>query len=187
MRAFRQSQRNRDVVRGLGMRRQAGPQLAELRWISTGSEPAADRRRQAMTTWAGGLIVVYGTAHTAGALVVEGAVRYVDVWFSGGMWGEDLSTMSPAMSAYWLSVNSFGPSFVVIGSTVLWLARRGVLPPAFIVWVLTGWVVLDTVIAGPGQGQNLLIAIACGLLMAARPSRHSVSSDRHRVVSTTGR
>ena len=58
-----------------------------------------------MIKWAGRSIVFYGTAHTLGALTAEG--HGTRTWVSGELWGEDLANMSPAMSAYWLSVNSF--------------------------------------------------------------------------------
>ena len=37
--------------------------------------------------------------------------------------------MSPAMSAYWLSVNSLGPTLILIVLIVLWLNRRGIIAP----------------------------------------------------------
>ena len=85
-----------------------------------------------MIKWAGRLIVLYGAAHTLGALTVEGAARHAGAWFSGELWGDDLANMSPANSAYWLSVDSFGVPLILIGLTVLWLARRGITPPPFI-------------------------------------------------------
>jgi hypothetical protein len=63
-----------------------------------------------MITWAGWLIVFFGAAHTLGALTAEGAATHAGAWFSQELWEDDLADMSPAMSAYWLSVNSFGPS-----------------------------------------------------------------------------
>ena len=117
-------------------------------------------------------MVFYGTAHTLGALVVEGAASHGDVWFSREMWGEDFSDMSPAMSAYWFSVNSFGPSVVLLGLTVLWLDRRGLTPPSFIGWWLAAWVAFGTVVVGPGIGQDLIILVASALLIvAARRAR----------------
>jgi uncharacterized protein DUF6463 len=119
-----------------------------------------------MTRWAGRLITCYGAAHTVGALTAEGAARHAGTWFSGELWGEDLASMSPAMSAYWLSVNSFGPPVVLIGLTVLWCDRRGITPPTFLAWALGTWTVVGTVVAGPGIGQDLLLLVACGLLVA---------------------
>ena len=120
-----------------------------------------------MMKWAGGLIVLYGTAHTLGALTALGAAGHADVWFSRDLWTEDLSDMSPAMSAYWLSVNSFGPPLVLVGLTVLWLDRRGITPPSFIAWSMVCWLVAGTVMAGPGVGQDLILLTAAVLLLVA--------------------
>jgi hypothetical protein len=70
------------------------------------------------------------------------------------------------MSAYWLSVNSFGPSLILIGLTVLWMERRGITPPAFIGWSLGIWTVLDFLVSGPGLGQGLILLVASALLLA---------------------
>jgi hypothetical protein len=93
--------------------------------------------------------------------------------------------MSPAMSAYWLSVNSFGPPHVLIGLTVLWLDRRGITPPTFIAWSLGAWTAIGVMAAGPGTGQDLILAVACGLLVAGarlteiRAIPVSRADDRH--------
>ena len=132
-----------------------------------GATPARPTvRRDQLITWAGRLIVFYGAAHTLGALTAEGAARHAPAWFSGQLWGEDLAAMTPAMSAYWLSVSSFGPPMILLGLTVLWLARRGITPPSFLAWALGGWTVLDTAVTGPGVGQNLILLVAAGLLVA---------------------
>ena len=119
-----------------------------------------------MIKWAGRLMVLYGTAHTLGALTVEGAGSHAGAWLGRELVGGDLSEMSPAMSAYWLSVNSFGPPIVLLGLTVLWLNRRGLTPPLFIAWSLAGWVAIGLFVAGPGVGQDLILLVACGLLLA---------------------
>jgi hypothetical protein len=132
-----------------------------------------------MVKWAGWLIVFYGTAHTLGALLAEGAANHAPAWFSGALWGQELSRMSPAMSAYWLSVNSFGPPLVVIGALVLWLNRRGIMPPSFVAWGVGLWAVADLALSGPGVGQGVIILAACGLLLvAARRDRHPAPQQR---------
>ena len=126
-----------------------------------------------MTRWAGALIVFFGLAHTLGALTVEGAADHAGAWFGRDLWGQDLAAMSPAMSAYWLSVNSFGPPFVLIGLVVLWLDQRGMTPPSFVAWSLGTWTLVDLLLSGPGAGQGLIILIACALLLrGARTARH---------------
>ncbi|MCA6091946.1 DUF6463 family protein [Streptomyces sp. SCA3-4] len=95
---------------------------------------------------AGWLLALLGAAHTLLALTLEGAARHAGEWFSGALWGEDFSDMSPANSALWLSLESFGPPLVVVGLTVLWLDHRGITPPPFIAWALGIWGVVDAVI-----------------------------------------
>lgn len=69
-----------------------------------------------MITWSGRLIVFYGMAHTLGALTVEGAARHAGAWFNRSLWNRDFTNMSPAMSAFWLTVNSFGPPLMTRAS-----------------------------------------------------------------------
>lgn len=53
-------------------------------------------RSEPMITWAGRLIVFFGTAHTLGALTLERAASHAGEWFRGDLWGEDFAEMSPA-------------------------------------------------------------------------------------------
>jgi hypothetical protein len=98
-----------------------------------------------MIKWAGWLMVFYGTAHTVAALTVEGAAKHAGS-FSGDLWNADLSHMSPANSAYWLSLSSFGPPLILIGMLVVWMDRRGVTPPSFVAWSLGALTVVDVVV-----------------------------------------
>lgn len=124
-----------------------------------------------MIKWAGWLIVLYGAAHTLGALTVEGAGSYAGAWFSGELWGADFANMSPANSAYWLSLASFGPPLVVIGLIVLWLDRRGITPPPFIAWTLGALTVVDAVILLLTPWPILLLANVLLLVGARRAGR----------------
>lgn len=134
-----------------------------------------------MIKWAGRLIVFFGAAHTLGAFAAEGAARHAGAWFSGQLWAEELSNMSPAMSAYWLSVNSFGPPCILIGLSVLWLDRRDITPPSFIGWSLGIWGVVDSLLAGPGMGQGLIILTAAALLLlGTRRAKHRPLGARWR-------
>lgn len=117
-----------------------------------------------MIKWAGWLIVFFGAAHTLGALTVLGAADHAGTWFSGGLWRDDLANMSPANSALWLSLESFGVPLIVVGLVVLWLDRRGTTPPTFIAWVLGIWTVLDAVILVLTPWPIMLVAV--GLLLA---------------------
>jgi hypothetical protein len=117
-----------------------------------------------MIKWAGRLIVFFGAAHTLGALLVEGAAGHADAWFGGELWHDDLSAMSAANSAYWLSLGSFGVPLALVGLTVLWLERRGIAPPSFIPWTLGVLTVIDAVVLPLTPWPILLVA--CGLLLA---------------------
>ncbi|WP_084964864.1 DUF6463 family protein [Thermoactinospora rubra] len=123
-----------------------------------------------MIKWAGWIMVLYGAAHTLGALTVEGAARHAGAWFSGQLWGEDLAAMSPANSAYWLSLASFGPPLILIGLMVVWLNRRGIAPPPFIAWTLGILTVVDAVIMVLTPWPILLLANVL-LLAGARRAR----------------
>ncbi|MEU9482462.1 hypothetical protein AB0D83_02120 [Streptomyces decoyicus] len=89
--------------------------------------------------------------------------RHAGTWFSGGLWSEDFAAMSPAGSAYWLSLASFGIPLILVGLTVLWLDRRGIAPPAFIAWTLGTWTVVDAVVLPFTPWP--LFALACALLL----------------------
>ena len=127
-----------------------------------------------MIKWAGWLIVFYGAAHTLGALTVERAARHAGAWFSGGLWRDDLTAMSAANSAYWLSLGSFGIPLIVVGLTVLWLDRRGITPPQFIAWTLGIWTLVDAVVLALTPWPLLLLAnvlLLTGVRRTARQGR----------------
>lgn len=150
------------------------------RLVGSAGRGLVRQRAESMIRWAGRLIVAYGSAHTLGALTVEGAGRHAGSWFNGGLWGEDLANMSPAGSAYWLSVMSFGPPLVLLGLTVLWLERRGITPPPFLAWALGVWTLVDSVVAGPGAAQNLILLVAIGLLLAGVKAHRPAGAHPHR-------
>lgn len=126
-----------------------------------------------MIKWAGWLIVLYGAAHTLGALLVVGAARHAGAWFSGDLWREDFANMSPAGSALWLSVDSFGIPLIVVGFIIVWLDRRGITPPVFIGWTLGIWTVLDGLILLATPWPILLAANALLLFGIRRAMRRT--------------
>lgn len=107
---------------------------------------------------AGWIMALYATAHTVGALTIEGAAGHADEWFSGALWHEDFSNMTEAGSALWLSLSSFGPPLFVIGLTVLWMDRHGITPPPFIAWILGTLTLVDAVVSLRTPWPILLVA-----------------------------
>jgi hypothetical protein len=126
--------------------------------------PARQYGGQRIVRWAGYLIVFIGVGHMISALALT-APEHADAWFSRAIWDEDLGAMSSAHGAYWLTFGSFGIPQIVIGLLVLWLDRRGLVPPTFIAWTLAANAVLCGVIFGPAPWPVDLVS--AGLLLAA--------------------
>lgn len=123
-----------------------------------------------MIKWAGWIITLGGIGHTLGALTFEGAAGHADAWFSGALRHEDFGEMSAAGSAYWFSLSSFGPTTIVLGVTILWLARRGVTPPTFIAWTLLALTAIDAIVLTFTPWILTVVASAL-LLVGARRAR----------------
>lgn len=132
-----------------------------------------------MIKWAGGLIVFLGAAHTIGALTVEGAWHHADTWFSGALRREDLAAMSPANSALWLSLESFGIPLTLVGLTVLWLDRRGITPPPFLAWTLMIWTLVDALILTLTPWPILLLASILLLVGTRRATAEFAPAGAH--------
>ncbi|WP_051713047.1 DUF6463 family protein [Spirillospora albida] len=128
-----------------------------------------------MIKWAGWLITLFGAAHTLLSLTLEKAATHAGTWFSGDLWGEEFTAMSPAHSAYWFSVASFGVPLILVGLMVLWLDRRGITPPSFIAWTLGIWTVVDAVVLVTTPWPILLVATVLLLAGARRARRGSAS------------
>ncbi|WP_438290848.1 DUF6463 family protein [Streptomyces sp. HUAS TT7] len=141
----------------------------------TAKADSGPSRNRQLITWAGWLLVTFGTAHTVLALTIEHAASHAGDWFSGKLWGSDLAAMSPAGSAYWLTYNSFGPPIVIIGLTIMWLNRRGIAPPPFIAWALLTWTVGGTALAGFAPPLDLAAEIL--LLVAAHRAKQAPRTD----------
>lgn len=118
-----------------------------------------------MITWAGRIIVFLGAGHLLLGLALT-AHRYADAWFGLRLWSseEGVVEMSPTMGAFWMTTGSFGLPLILVGLIVLWLDRRGIVPPAFIAWTLGGWSLVSAVILEPAPW--FLAWIAVGLLLA---------------------
>ncbi|MFJ8650110.1 hypothetical protein ACIRNI_28865 [Streptomyces sp. NPDC093546] len=128
-----------------------------------------------MIKWAGRIFVFLGLGHTLGALVLT-LPRYADAWFTAELWPlkEGIVEMGPAMGAFWLTTGSFGIPLIVVGLLVLWLDRRGIVPPPFVAWTLGVWSLLGAVMVEPAPW--VLAWVAVGLLVAgARRSERAAS------------
>lgn len=126
--------------------------------------------RTQMIKWAGRMFVFYGAAHMLAALTVEGAARHAGAWFRGELWHQDLANMSPAGSALWLSLSSFGVPLMLLGLTVLWLDRRGITPPSFIAWTL-GFLTLVDAVIDPFTPWPIMLVANILLLVGARRAK----------------
>ncbi len=128
--------------------------------------------RDRRVTWAGRILVVFGTGHLVGALALT-VHDHGRRWFSAQLWrlDEGILDMSPAMAAFWLTTGSFAAPLILCGAMVLWLDRQGVAPPRFVAWMLVAWSAVVAVIVEPAPW--VLLTLAGGLLLAAaRPSSH---------------
>lgn len=121
-------------------------------------------RESVMVRWAGRILVVLGAGHMLLGLILT-VPKHAGAWMSLQLWSPDegVLDMSPAMAAFWLTMGSLGVPLVVIGMLVLWLDRRGVVPPAFIAWTLGGWSIVMGWFVEPAPW--VLIWVAVGLLV----------------------
>lgn len=129
-----------------------------------------------MIKLSGWIISFFGAAHTLAALTLEGAARHLGAWFSGELWGADFAEMTPAHSALWLSLESFGVPVVVLGATILWMDYRGITPPAFIGWALGIWTLFTAAVLLTSPWPILLFGNA--LLLVGIRRKKSLSPRR---------
>jgi hypothetical protein len=128
----------------------------------------------AMIKWAGRIFVFIGLGHTILSLALV-APSHVATWFGGGLWRPDegVISMSPAMAAYWLSVGGFGVPLLTLGFTVLWMDRRGIVPPAFVGWAILAWTVVTTVILLPSPWIVVVAGSVLYLVGVRRATRET--------------
>ncbi len=123
-----------------------------------------------MNRWAGWIITLAGAGHTIGSLI-ETFPHHAGAWFNGSLWRErDFAQQSDAAAGFWYSVFSFGPPLILIGLIVLWLARHGLTPPAFVPWSVAAWVIITFATSGPSPLPVLLVAAAMLLIASRRPT-----------------
>ncbi|MFG3338346.1 DUF6463 family protein [Glycomyces sp. NPDC048151] len=118
-----------------------------------------------MIKWAGRIFVFLGIGHTVLSLALV-APEHAATWFSAGLWSpeEGIIAMSPAMSAYWLSIGGFGVPLLAFGLLTLWMDRRGLVPPAFLGWILLAWAAANTAIL---VVSPWILAVAAAILYLA--------------------
>jgi hypothetical protein len=118
-----------------------------------------------MIKWAGRIFVFLGIGHTVLSLALV-APEHAAAWFGADLWSPDegVITMGASMSAYWLSIGGFGVPLLVLGLAVLWMDRRGLVPPAFLGWILLVWAAANTVILLPSPW---ILAVAASVLYLA--------------------
>ncbi len=133
-----------------------------------------------MIKWAGWLITLCGVGHTTGSLV-QTLPHYAGDWFRWKLWDGDLVTMNHTTAGFWYSAFSFGPPLIVIGLTVVWMARRGITPPAFIAWCAVGWTLITAALSGPSPLLLLLVAATLLLVGARRVGQEAVGRQPHPV------
>ncbi|SDL23291.1 hypothetical protein SAMN05216298_3186 [Glycomyces sambucus] len=103
-----------------------------------------------MTKWAGWIFTVLGALHLVLGFALL-APRHAGAWAGGDLWLPEgtLAEMSPASGAFWMTFGSFGAPLLALGLTVLWLERRGIVPPAFLAWIVGAWSVAAGLVFEP--------------------------------------
>lgn len=138
-----------------------------------------------MVTWAGALTALFGAAHTVGALTAERAATHADIWFSRGLLGESFQDMSPAHSAYWFSLDSFGIPLTLLGILLIWLDRRGIVPPVFLTWALATWWAVDAYVLAPTWNGLIPLGAVVLLVLGRRQGRHLTLGEQEPVPAAT--
>ncbi|MDN3242043.1 hypothetical protein [Glycomyces tritici] len=133
-----------------------------------------------MIKWAGRIFVFLGTAHMVLSLAMT-APKRAAAWFGAELWRPEggFTEMNPTMGAYWFSFASFGGPLVVLGLAILWIDRRGLVPPAYLGWILLAWTLVNTAILLPSPwivGVVGAVLYLAGVRRANRPADPLVAS-----------
>ncbi|GAA2127048.1 DUF6463 family protein [Glycomyces algeriensis] len=121
---------------------------------------------------AGWIFAVLGTAHTVLGLALT-AVKRAPAWFGAELWRPEggFLEMNPTMGAYWFTFASFGVPLLVLGLAILWIDRRGLVPPAFLGWILLAWALVNMVILLPSPWIAGVVGAVLYLAGVRRASR----------------
>ncbi|MBM0240213.1 hypothetical protein JNW88_29525 [Micromonospora sp. ATA32] len=114
--------------------------------------------KKRLTVGAGWSTVAIGVLHTAVFLPNP----YWGEWFAGGLRSGESSDAS--LSMFWALPGSFVVPLVLLGLLVARLGQRGERAPAYVGWLLGGWVAGCVLLIGPSG--FLLGFIPAGLLIA---------------------
>jgi hypothetical protein len=103
------------------------------------------------------------------------ALALLPQWLTGHLWTlehwQPVMSQSPDMAAngaaFHATLGSFALPMLVFGALVLWMDRRGVVPPAFLGWGLGVWALLSGLVMEP-SGYLLGLIPAVLLVLAAR-------------------
>ncbi|MFC9967091.1 hypothetical protein ACFVH4_22925 [Nocardia ignorata] len=97
-----------------------------------------------------------------------------DEWLTFELWGhwwED----TPAANSFWANPAGFGWPLLLVGSLIVWMDRRGIVPPEFLAWAVLGWGVVCAVVVEPTPAPVVVIA-AILLLRGIRVAGAQVAS-----------
>ncbi|MFE1592192.1 DUF6463 family protein [Nocardia sp. NPDC058705] len=134
-----------------------------------------------MIRWGGRLIALIGIGHlTLGMLA---SWSYFDDWLSLALWGrwwED----TDAAHAFWGNPAGFGWPLFVVGVTVVWMDRNGIVPPPFLGWMVFGWGVFCSIVVEPTPGPFVVVGAAL-LLRGIRSASAPVDAPSPDLASRT--
>lgn len=116
-----------------------------------------------------GLGILHMLVLGADALAAVPGWLHLDLW-TFEHWGAAVDQRQDLLLsgfAFWSTIGSFAVPAMVLGFLLLWLDRRGIVPPAFTGWVLLGWTAITTMLMLP-SGFPVAVLVALGLVLGRR-------------------
>lgn len=135
-----------------------------------------------MVKWSAVALIVLAAVH----LLVLGIDVPTELpnWLKFNLWTFDhwqplrAQPLDLALSGgvFWSTVGSFAVPLSILGILILWLDRHGQPIPAFIGWILVGWVALMTLLMPPsGFPVGLFIALCLAIGLQRRRTKAEIS------------